>query len=205
MARLSSMRLLPARPPAAIVMPIVRVLALCGVTPAMLTVGGVIGNVIAGFLVAWDQLLIAGVASLIFSGLDMLDGALARHTGRATREGALLDSTLDRVSEAAVLIGIGVFGFHHDSKEFVILAFVAIVGSLMVSYVRARAEGLGITLTDGMFTRAERVVLVSIMLMLAMLPWVLRGGLWILAVLTVLTALQRFFIASRRLRQEPPA
>jgi CDP-diacylglycerol--glycerol-3-phosphate 3-phosphatidyltransferase len=86
----------------------------------------------------------------------------------------------------------------------VVLAFVALVGSLMVSYVRARAEGLGVALTDGLFTRAERVVLVGVALVFG---W-LRLALWMLAVLTTITALQRLYIASyklRTLRQEPPA
>jgi CDP-diacylglycerol--glycerol-3-phosphate 3-phosphatidyltransferase len=200
MARLSTVRILPARPPAAVIAPIVRILVLLGVTPTMLTVGGVVGNLLAGVLVAWDHLTIAGAVTLVFSGLDMLDGAVARSTGRATREGALLDSTLDRVSEAAVLGGMAVFAFEHHDKDLMILAFISVVGSLMVSYVRARAEGLGIALTDGFFTRAERVVLVGIALVFG---W-LSLALWVLAILTTLTALQRLYIASRRLRQEPP-
>lgn len=204
MARVSQVRLLPARPPAAVIAPIVRVLVLLGVTPTMLTVAGVIGNVIAGVLVATGHLSWAGGVTLVFSGLDMLDGAVARATGRATREGALLDSTLDRVSEAAVLGGMAIYAFEAQNRELVVLAFVALVGSLMVSYVRARAEGLGVALTDGLFTRAERVVLVGVALVFG---W-LRLALWILAVLTTITALQRLYIASyklRTMRQEPPA
>lgn len=200
MARLNSVRFLPARPPAAIIAPVVRVLVLLGVTPTMLTVAGVLGNVVAGVLVATGHLTVGGVVTLVFSGLDMLDGAVARSTGRATREGALLDSTLDRVSEAAVLGGMAIYAFEQHNREMVVLAFVALVGSLMVSYVRARAEGLGVALTDGLFTRAERVVLVGVALVFG---W-LRLALWILAILTTITALQRLYIASRKLRQGEP-
>lgn len=201
MARLSALRLLPSRPPAAALAPVVRALAMLGVTPLALSLAGLVGNMAAGVLVARGALLAAGILTLLASALDMLDGALARATGRASRTGALLDSTLDRVSEAAVLCGVLAYALGRGDDEQALLAFVAVVGSLMVSYVRARAEALGLALTDGLFTRAERVVVLSAALMLG---W-LRPALWLLAVLTVLTAVQRVVIAVRALRAEPPA
>jgi len=132
---------------------------------------------------------------LFFSALDLLDGALARSTGTASRFGALYDSTLDRLSEAAVLFGIAWYQFDLGNREEVLLTFLALIGSLMVSYVRARAEGLGHPLRDGLFTRSERVVLTGIALMFGFL----RVALWILAILTLLTAAQRTWIASRAL------
>lgn len=107
----------------------------------------------------------------------------------------MFDSTLDRFSEAVVLFGIAWYAFDTGNREQALLAFAAVVGSLMVSYVRARAEGLGLELRDGIFTRAERVVLTGAMLILG----TLRTGLWILAVLSVFTALQRLWIASSML------
>src|SRR5689334_14223943 len=101
----------------------------------MLTVAGLLGNVMAAVLVARGM--------LVPRGLDMVDGAVARATGTAGPTGALLDSTLDRISEAVVLGGVLVYALHRGSEEQATLAFAAVVGSLMVSYVRARAEGLG--------------------------------------------------------------
>jgi CDP-diacylglycerol--glycerol-3-phosphate 3-phosphatidyltransferase len=187
--------LLPRRAPAAILDPIVRALAAAGISPFMLTTVGFLGNVAAAVLVVQGQLLAAGICVLFFSGLDLLDGALARSTGTASRFGALYDSTLDRLSEAAVLFGVFWYQIDLGHREEALLAFLAVVGSLMVSYVRARSEGLGMPLKDGLFTRSERVVLTGV----ALLFGVLRPALWILAVLTLLTAAQRTWIASRAL------
>jgi CDP-diacylglycerol--glycerol-3-phosphate 3-phosphatidyltransferase len=201
MARLGDLRLLPSRPPASALAPIVRVLAALGVTPMHISVAGLLGNVAAGVLVARGDLVLAGIVTLLASALDMFDGALARATCKASPTGAIIDSTLDRISEAAVLGGVLYYALVRDNTELAMLAFVAVVGSLMVSYVRARAEGLGITLTDGVFTRAERVVLISVALLLG---W-LRPALWLLAVLTTLTAAQRLLLATRKLRALPGA
>jgi len=190
--------LLPRRAPAAILDPLVRGLAAVHVTPTMLTTAGFLGNLLAAWFAAQGDLVLAGVAVLVFSALDMLDGALARATGTASRFGALYDSTLDRLSEAAVLGGLLWHALASGSDEQAMLAFVATVGSLMVSYVRARSEGLGLALRDGLFTRAERVVLIGVALALGFT----RVALWALAVLTVLTALQRLWIASRALIAE---
>lgn len=195
------MTLLPRRAPAAVLDPIVRGLAAARITPTMLTTAGFLGNVLAAWLAAEGNLRLAGVAVLSFSALDMLDGALARATGRASRFGALYDSTLDRLSEAAVLGGLLWYALQSGSDEQTMLAFVATVGSLMVSYVRARSEGLGLALRDGLFTRSERVVLVGVALIFGLS----RAALWALAVLTVLTAFQRLWIASRALIAEDAA
>lgn len=195
------MTLLPRRAPAAVLDPIVRGLAAARVTPAMLTTAGFLGNVLAAWLAAQGDLRPAGVAVLVFSALDMLDGALARATGRASRFGALYDSTLDRLSEAAVLGGLLWHALQSGSDEQALLAFVAAVGSLMVSYVRARSEGLGLALRDGLFTRSERVVLVGVALILGFA----HAALWALAILTVFTASQRLWIASRALIAEDAA
>lgn len=188
-------QLLPRRAPTAILDPIVRVLVSVGVTPTMLTTVGFLGNVLAAVLIVQGQLLAAGVCVLFFSALDMLDGAVARSTGTASRFGALYDSTLDRLSEAAVLFGIFWYQMDRGNTEESLLAFLAVVGSLMVSYVRARSEGLGMPLKDGLFTRSERVVLTGVALLFG---WV-RVALWLLAVLTLLTAAQRTWIAGRLL------
>jgi CDP-diacylglycerol--glycerol-3-phosphate 3-phosphatidyltransferase len=195
-------QLLPSRAPAAVLSPIVGALAAARVTPNMLTVAGFLGNVAAAVLVANGQLLVGGILVLLFSALDMLDGALARATGRATPFGALFDSVLDRLSEAAVLGGILVYELDRGNQEETVLAFVAVVGSLMVSYVRARAEGLGVSMTSGLFTRSERVVLTAIALIISPL---LRPALWALAAITLVTVAQRVDTARRLLAAVEPA
>ena len=190
-----NVRLLPARPPAAAIDPIVRVLASLGIGPAALTTAGLIGNIFAAALIVDGSLLAGGVVLLLASALDMLDGALARATGSASRFGAMFDSVLDRFSEAVVLFGIAWYAIESGNREQALLAFAAVVGSLMVSYVRARAEGLNLQLRDGIFTRAERVVLTGAMLILGYVTI----GLWILATLSLFTAFQRLWIASRML------
>lgn len=195
-------QLLPSRAPAAVLSPIVGALAAARVTPNMLTIAGFLGNVAAAVLVANGQLLVGGILVLLFSALDMLDGALARATGRATPFGALFDSVLDRLSEAAVLGGILVYELDRGNQEETVLAFVAVVGSLMVSYVRARAEGLGVSMTSGLFTRSERVVLTAIALIISPL---LRPALWALAAITLVTVAQRVDTARRLLAAVEPA
>lgn len=187
--------ILPRRAPTAVLHPIVGALAAAGVTPFMLTTVGFLGNVLAAYFVIEGWLLAAGAAVLFFSALDMLDGALARMTGTASRFGALYDSTLDRLSEAAVLFGIFWYSLDLGHREEALLAFLALIGSIMVSYVRARSEGLGMPIKDGLFTRSERVVLTGVLLLFG---WV-RVLLWILAILTLFTAAQRTWIASRLL------
>jgi CDP-diacylglycerol--glycerol-3-phosphate 3-phosphatidyltransferase len=194
-------KLMPHRAPERLVGPVVRALAALGVTPDMITFVSIAGNVAAAVLAANGQLVAAGIVMLVFSAMDFLDGALARATGKASSYGAMLDSVFDRTSEAAVLFGILIYELDQGHSEESALVFGAVVGSLMVSYVRARAEGLGIELHEGLFTRPERVVLLAAALITG---WV-RLGLWILAVLTLLTAAQRFVSAALTLRKQQAA
>ena len=193
-------RLLPSHAPAAVIGPIVRTLARAGVTPNGLTVAALAGNAVAAALVASGALAAGGVVMLFASALDLLDGELARTTGRASKLGALLDSVFDRFSEAVLLFGLLVYELDRGHREEATLVFVVVVGSLLVSYVRARAESLGVALTSGLFTRAERVVVLGVALITGAL---LRPALWVVAVLTMLTALQRLYLAGRALYREP--
>jgi CDP-diacylglycerol--glycerol-3-phosphate 3-phosphatidyltransferase len=194
-------KLMPHRAPERLVGPVVRRLAALGVTPDMITFVSIGGNIAAAVLAANGQLIAAGIVMLVFSAMDFLDGALARATGKASNYGAMLDSVFDRTSEAAVLFGILLYELDQGHSEESALIFAAVFGSLMVSYVRARAEGLGIDLREGLFTRPERVVLLAA----ALITGWLRLGLWILAVLTLLTAAQRFVSAARTLRTQEAA
>ena len=195
-----ALRLLSGRTPTRLLSPVVGALAAAGVTPAALTLAGLAGNVGAAVLVARGELLTGGLVMLLASALDLLDGALARATGRATRFGALLDATSDRLSDAALLFGVLVYETGLGNREESLLVFVAAAGSLLVPYIRARAEAEGVSLTAGVFTRPERVVLLGA----ALISGWLRPGLWLLAALTLLTAAQRFYLAARALRRERP-
>ncbi len=189
--------LLPNRAPAAVIDPIVSLLARLGVTPDMLSFLALAGNIGAAALIATGSLAAGGIVMLVFSALDFLDGALARSTGRASKAGAMLDSVFDRFSEAAVLFGLLLYQLGEGNNEESALVFAVLAGSLLVSYVRARAEGLGVALTSGWLRRAERVVLLGVALITGVL---VRPVLWALAVLTVLTAIQRLYLAMRLLR-----
>lgn len=179
--------------------PIVAPLAKIGVTPNMISVFGFAGNVAAGALAAGGHFLWAGVLMLIFSALDLLDGALARKTGTVTKFGAVFDSVLDRISEAAVLGGVL---FHYTQigghTQEIVLVYAAVVGSIMVSYVRARAEGEGLALREGLFTRAERVILLGGALVIG--HGVVLWALWVLALLAHFTAAQRVATVWQRLK-----
>lgn len=197
---------LPRSAPKWLTEPVVRPLAKLGVTPNMLTVLGVLGNIGAGVLSANGEFLWAGIVVLLASALDMFDGALARATGQATPFGSAFDATMDRVSEAAVFFGLLVYFSDRGGRTEELLIFVAVVASILVSYVRARAEILGLKLKEGAFTRFERVALMGIGLIAHDLSGenVITPVLWILAVLASFTALQRLAIVWMKTRNEPP-
>lgn len=186
--------LLPRSAPAWLTDPAVDLLHRLGVTPNMLTLAGVAGNAGAGVLAGYGHFLLAGLVVLVFSSLDFLDGALARKTRTATEFGSVLDAVMDRASEAAVLFGLLVFFSDRGQQTETLLIFAAIVGSILVSYVRARAEIIGMKMREGVFTRLERVVLIGGALILADIfneMDVMTYALWVLAVLANLTAVQR--------------
>ena len=200
MARSKPFALLPHSVPRWLIDPIVGALARTGLTPNHLSLLGFAGNLGAAVLAARGDFLLAGLAVLGASAIDLLDGALARATGRATRFGAVLDSVLDRLSEAAVLAGLAFYYTQRNDREEVILCFAALTGSLLVSYVKARAEAQGLELRDGLFTRAERVLLLGGGLIIQQV----RIALWILAVMSNLTVLQRLYAVWRDLGASPP-
>jgi CDP-diacylglycerol--glycerol-3-phosphate 3-phosphatidyltransferase len=140
----------------------------------------------------------------LFSLLDALDGALARATGRVTPFGSVLDATLDRVSEAAVLFGLAwYFTFQGDGISTLIV-MAALIGSLLVSYVRARVEVTGARLVEGFFTRGVRVALLVVAFVLTGVIGMIsvRVAIWVLAVMANVTAAHRLFLAWRRLEGE---
>jgi CDP-diacylglycerol--glycerol-3-phosphate 3-phosphatidyltransferase len=147
-------------------------------------------NVLAAVLIYERVWVAAGAAFLLGSILDVFDGAIARSKGEDGPRGAFIDSTFDRIAEAAVLTAIALV-FAQDGNEVALVAvFVALVGSFMTSYARARAEALGLDGTSGLMARAERVVLLGAALLFAplgVLPW----GIGLLAILSAITVAQR--------------
>jgi CDP-diacylglycerol---glycerol-3-phosphate 3-phosphatidyltransferase len=174
-----------------------RLLSRLGLTPNSLTLIGLLLNVAVALVLAAGQLVLGGVLFLLANAFDTLDGTMARITGKVTRFGAFFDSTLDRYAEAVVYLGLSAWLFSEGDGLSLLAAYLAIIGSLMVSYTRARAEGLGLSGEVGWLPRPERIVLLSLGLLLH--PYLLSPVLWILAVLTNVTSAQRMLHVKRQL------
>ncbi|MDF1514852.1 MAG: CDP-alcohol phosphatidyltransferase family protein [Anaerolineae bacterium] len=169
--------------------PIGRWLQRRGIRPNTITIAGFLFNIISGVVIATGRFPLGAVCVAIASSVDGLDGALARVSGKETRFGAFLDSTLDRLSEAALFLGLLVWLLPQDRYTDSFLVFLTMLGSIMVSYTRARAEGLGYTCKVGLLTRLERVAILCVGLLLG---WV-RVMLVVMTVLSWVTVLQRVF------------
>jgi CDP-diacylglycerol--glycerol-3-phosphate 3-phosphatidyltransferase len=173
-------------------------------TPNAISVTGLVGNLIAAVLILEEYFVLAGVAFILGSLCDMFDGRYSRMSGKGTPFGAFLDSTLDRVEEGVVLAAVAAW-FAKESNEAAVGATVlAVVGSYMVSYTRARAEALGVECKVGIASRAVRVVIISAGLVFAaeeLIPGLdlLEPAIYALAALTVFTAVQRVLHVRRQL------
>lgn len=187
---------MPRALPRQITYPVVGVLAKLGVTPNMLTIAQLIGGLIAGYIIANGELFWGGIAVLLASALDAFDGTLARTTGRVTKFGGVFDSTIDRMFEGAVLGGVLWYYLDGGDKTASMLVFATGIGSLCVSYVRARAEATGIEIYDGIFTRVVRILI----LVAGLMTGELKAVLWVLAVMTILTAFHRLYAVYQKLR-----
>lgn len=176
--------------------PIGRVLAALGLTANMLTIIGFFLNLGVGLVIALGQQTLGGALVLVVGAFDMLDGAVARATGSASAFGAFLDSSLDRCSEAAVYLGLLVFFARQNDLTMMVVAYLVLVGSFMISYARARAEGLGLKCEVGLLARPERIIMLGVGLFFnqLLLPLgfsLLVVVLWVLAVLVYVTFIQR--------------
>lgn len=147
-----------------ILLPIVKVLANWGVHPHFVTITCLIGFIISSFFIIQEKFLIAGIILMFFAPLDAVDGALARFTNKVTSFGAFLDSVLDRYGEIFIFLSFTWYFISKGSISGIILSFLGITGSIMVSYTRARAEGIGIDCKVGILTRFERVTLLILSL-----------------------------------------
>jgi CDP-diacylglycerol--glycerol-3-phosphate 3-phosphatidyltransferase len=162
----------------------------------MISMTGLVLNVVAAVLVTQRYFFLAGIAFVVGSVMDTLDGRYSRMSGKGTPFGAFLDSTLDRVEEGVVLTTVAAY-FSSRGMDFAVGAtVVAVLGSLMVSYTRARAEALGVENKGGLATRPVRVVILSIGLLFAKGAGIfgadlLAPAVYVLAVLSVFTVFQR--------------
>ncbi len=185
--------------------PLGRSLARIGLTPNIVTLIGAVG-VVAGALYFYPrgELYAGSVVITVFVLFDMLDGAVARAQGAETAFGAFLDSTLDRIADAAILAGL--LWWFIDGGDDPLLAgltLFCLISGFMVSYIKARAEGLGVNCDVGVAERTERliVILVSVALGEFGVPYVLAGGLWVLAGMSLITILQRLLETRARLNE----
>ena len=184
---------------------VMRPLARLGINPNVVTLLGLLLSILTAYVIASGS-IVAGGALVLFAGIfDMFDGAMARIRNAATTFGAFLDSTLDRYSESIILGGLlyyalqrpalreALWPWANEQQWMIALIFVAVVGSLMVSYAKARAEGLGLDCKTGLLVRPERVVILAIGLLTGTTIWALT----LLAILSHVTAVERIIYVWR--------
>lgn len=167
--------------------PIIKLLARTPITPNSLTLLSFAVATGAALLIVINNFVAAGFVVLVAGLLDILDGALARHTNRVTRFGAVLDSTLDRFAEGVVLLGILFYYANEALISGILLTGVVMLASILVSYIKARAEAVGIECTVGVFTRPERIIVLALGLLINQLEITLS----IIAAFSLFTVVQR--------------
>ena len=195
----SNWRLIPQRLQDGIVKllsPLIALFSKWGLNPNSFTIAGVVVTALgaAAFLMGYIRL--AGTMILLGGFCDTIDGLLARTTGRASRFGALLDSTVDRYSEFIMFLGIASHFFYTDDFGTSAATFLALCGSFMVSYTRSRAESLGFIAKVGVMQRPERIVLIGLGALLHLSAFKL--AIWLVAILANFTALQRIRFAYKQ-------
>ena len=169
--------------------PIGRFLNRLGLTPITVTILGVVGSTIAAFFVARGQITIGGIIMLVAWPIDALDGTMARLRGEASDWGAFVDSVSDRYSELIILGALLYYFAMHNLHVPEVVTFAAAAGSVLVSYVKARAEAQSFSAREGLLTRAERYLVLGPTLLFN-IPAI---GVWIIAILANFTALQRIW------------
>jgi len=176
-------------------------------TPNAISMVGLALNLLAAALVLKQLFVLAGVAFIVGSVMDTLDGRYSRMSGKGTLFGAFLDSTLDRIEEGVVLTAVAAYFASRGDEFAVAMCVIVVLGSLMVSYTRARAEALGVECKVGLATRPVRVVLLSIGLVFAEGAFLgdfelLAPAIYVMAALTTLTVFQRVWHVRGELSRE---
>ncbi len=182
-------------------------LARAGVTPDVITIVGTVGAVASALIFfprgAWftGTMLVWG-----FVMLDLVDGAVARAGGRASKFGAVLDSSCDRIADAAVFGSLAWYFAMHDQRWMFLAAMLCLVLGSLTSYIRARAEGVGLTATVGIAERADRLIIVLVGTGLSgehlRVPYVQAVALWLLVAASTITVWQRFATVYRQAKAE---
>jgi len=186
--------------------PVARGIAAIGITANMLTITGLLIGIIAGICIALGRLKLAGALILIGGSFDLMDGAVARVSKVTNPFGALLDSVVDRYSEGAIFLGLAIYFSIKGGPKMVTglaLTGLGLISAFLVSYVRARAEGLQVECKVGLMQRPERIVLLSLGVIFGELSFksfdinILIIALWVLVILSHITVLQRVAFASK--------
>ncbi len=168
------------------------------IDPNVLTLCGTFFGFLSAFSTAFG-LLIPGGAALLIAGLfDLLDGAIARHTGRVSPFGGFLDSVLDRYSDLAVMLGILVFFLYRNEQAYAVVTFIASTGIAIIPYARARAEAASLQCKAGLMERPERIILLLAGLFFNVLHYIVI----IMAVLSHITVIQRIMYVKSKIAQE---
>lgn len=174
-----------------------RIVARTHLSPNAITVIGLILNIVVATIIANGNLILGGAMLLLAGAFDVVDGAVARATNQVSKFGSFFDSTIDRYADAVILGGVLIHLTRTGEGTVpILLAFIALVGSLMISYTRSKAEGLGIRGDVGFAQRAERVIILSVALLISQPVY----GLWVLAILTQFTVLQRIIHVWREIQ-----
>ncbi len=169
-----------------------------GIHPDMVTIVGLVVVMIAAIFIARGELQIGGIILLLGLPLDAVDGAVARAMQRKGRFGEMLDSTLDRYADGFIFAALGYHFAVDDRLTLMLLAMMALIGSFIVSYARARADGVDVVVKIGLFTRMERV---AVILVLLLVPPSLEVGIWGLAIGANFTGLQRLWFTYKTLKE----
>jgi CDP-diacylglycerol--glycerol-3-phosphate 3-phosphatidyltransferase len=170
-----------------------------GIHPDTITIVGLVVVALAALCIAQGQIQLGGVLLVLSLPLDALDGAVARAMGRKDRFGAVLDSTLDRYADGLIFGSLAYYFAGRGESLNLLLAMASLMGSFVVSYVRARAGEADLSVKIGLFSRFERVITLLLMLLV---PPLLPLGLWVLAVGTNVTGIQRLWYVYKHLDKE---
>jgi CDP-diacylglycerol--glycerol-3-phosphate 3-phosphatidyltransferase len=167
-----------------------------GLMPNTVTLAALLGNLVAGVMLGYGMFLGGGIVVLVMGALDSIDGSMARLRGERSDFGGFADSVSDRYSELAILGGLLAFYLHKGDNWMVLATFLATAGSVLVPYVRARAEAVGFYARGGLMGRFERYLVLAPTLIFGA-PWL---GIVLIAILANLTALQRIYSVRRQAR-----
>lgn len=168
-----------------------------GITPNILTISGLVGNFIGAYFLAIGSFIVGGLILLSMGAIDALDGTMARLRGEPSDFGAFVDSVTDRYSELVIYAGLLFYAVTDLNLTLAMLVFAATAGSILVSYIRARAQSLGYEAKGGMLTRFERFIILVPSLIFGY-PWI---GVALIAILANITALQRIISVRRQARK----